>query len=165
MGRTRESLRAKAVTPRRSVAAWRRDNIGRHLNHALSRFEARVLTLVQRMGYSKLRLAHVHLTRNLDLAGSRISDLAERAGMTKQSMSELVEQCAAAGLIERVTTEEDRRARIVQFTAEGLALLDAFRIAVKRAEAEMRSTIGPESFDVVRCALAAYGAKVRTLEL
>jgi len=45
-----------------------------------------------------------------------------------------------------------------------MSLLDAFRIAVKRAEAEMRSKIGPASFDVVRRALAAYAAKVRTLE-
>lgn len=122
------------------------------------------MALVAAAGYADLRHAHIHLTRNLDLDGTRIVDLAERAGMTKQSMSELVEQCAAAGLVERHSSAGDKRARIVRFTRDGLALLGAFRIAVRRAEAEMRSEIGAEAFDAARAALARYGGKVRTLE-
>jgi DNA-binding MarR family transcriptional regulator len=146
-----------------SSVAWRHENMGRHLNHALSRFEARVLELIEAAGFETPRKSYIHLTRNLDLAGTGIGDLAERAGMTKQSMSELVEQSVAAGLVRRVTGTTDRRSRIVKFTPRGLALLEAFRGALARAEAEMRAEVGAELYDAARQALAAYGQAVTTL--
>jgi DNA-binding MarR family transcriptional regulator len=69
----------------------------------------------------------------------------------------------AAGLVRRVTGTTDRRSRIVKFTPRGLALLEAFRGALARAEAEMRAEVGAELYDAARKALAAYGQAVTTL--
>src|SRR6185295_414628 len=101
---TRITRRARTVKTRRAAAAiphkdfgdrWRHDNAGRLLNNAVSRFESRVLQLMSRSGHPEARISHISLTRNLDLRGTRVSELGRRAGMTKQAMGELVTQCAA----------------------------------------------------------------------
>lgn len=136
---------------------WRHDNIGRLLNNVVRRFEARVLELMSRAGHIGTRIAHVSLTRSLDLSGTRITELARRSAMTKQAMGELVQQCEALGLVETATDTRDRRARLVRFTGRGLAWLDAFRAAVDEAEREMREEAGDAAMESVRRALASYG--------
>lgn len=137
---------------------WRHDNIGRLLNNAVRRFEDRVLELMTAAGYEETRISHVNLTRNLDRDGTRITELASRAGMTKQAMSELVEQCEGIGLVRREIDPADKRARIIHFTRLGLQWLDAFSRAVDRAEQEMRAELGPAKHDGVRAALKLYGS-------
>lgn len=143
--------------------AWRHANIGRLLNNAVRRFEARVLELMSKRGHIETRLAHVNLTRNLDLEGTRLTELAQRASMSKQAMGELVDQCEASGLVTRAIDPKDRRARIVRFTPAGLAWLDAFRGAVDVAEREMQTELGNEAMSAIVKGLAAYGAKFDAL--
>jgi len=100
--------------------------------------------------------AHVHITRHLALQGSRLTELAERAGMTKQAMGDLVTQCEAWGLVVREPDPIDARARQVRFTQSGLAWLNAFRAAVQQAEAEFRAEVGEEVATVVALGLEAY---------
>jgi DNA-binding MarR family transcriptional regulator len=152
-------LRAK-----KSGTAWRHANVGRLLNNAVRRFEARVLELMSAKGHDETRIAHVSLTRNLDVDGTRLTELARRASMSKQAMGELVDQCANLGLVDRVADPSDRRARIVMFTPAGLAWLDAFRDAVDVAEQEMRSELGKTAMDAILKGLAAYGARFDTLD-
>lgn len=147
-----------------SATAWRHANVGRLLNNATRRFEARVLELMSASGHAETRIAHVSLTRNLDVEGTRLTDLARRASMSKQAMGELVDQCAALGLVDRIADPSDRRARIVKFTRAGRAWLNAFRDAVDIAEREMRAELGKTAMDAILKGLAAYGAKFDPLE-
>jgi DNA-binding MarR family transcriptional regulator len=149
---------------RTSGTAWRHANIGRLLNNAVRRFEARVLELMSASGHVETRMAHVSLTRNLDVEGTRLTELARRASMSKQAMGELVDQCAELGLVDRIADPSDRRARIVTFTPEGLVWLDAFRDAVDVAEREMRAELGKATMDTILRGLAAYGARFDTLD-
>jgi DNA-binding MarR family transcriptional regulator len=114
-------------------------------------------------GHPQARISHVSLTRNLDLTGTRVSELARRAGMTKQAMGELVSQCVALKLVVTSADPSDKRARVVQFTPAGLRWLEAFRHAVDEAEREMRDEVGSMAMDVLRGALALYGAGFDTL--
>src|SRR5256885_3467228 len=84
------------------------------------------------------------------------TDLAERAGMTKQSMGDLVAQCEAWGLVTRESDERDARARRIRFTPAGLAWLQAFHDAVSQAEAEFREEVGDDIATVVALGLEAY---------
>jgi DNA-binding MarR family transcriptional regulator len=155
---------ATARAPHREPGdRWRHDNVGRLLNNAVARFESRVLALMFQSGHPQARISHISLTRNLDLKGTRVSELARRAGMTKQAMGELVSLCAALKLVVTDTDPSDKRARIVQFTSEGRRWLDAFRHAVDQAEREMQDEVGPMSMDVLRGALALYGRGFDTL--
>ncbi|MFH6565646.1 MarR family winged helix-turn-helix transcriptional regulator [Pseudomonas kulmbachensis] len=144
---------------------WRHANIGRLLNNAVRRFEAHVLELMSERGHAETRIAHVSLTRNLDVDGTRLTELAKRASMSKQAMGELVVQCEGLGLVARTVDPSDRRARIVTFTPAGLAWLEAFRAAVDIAENEMRQELGDKTMNVIIEGLCAYGTTFNTLQI
>src|SRR5262245_51173071 len=155
---------AAALVPGKHLRdSWRHDNVGRLLNNARSRFEARVLELMSQSGHPQARISHLSLTRNLDLKGTRVTELARRAGMTKQAMGELVTQCVELRLVVVGADASDKRARIVRFTPQGVRWLDAFRQAVDQAEREMRKEIGATSMDALLAALARYGLAFDTL--
>jgi DNA-binding MarR family transcriptional regulator len=133
----------------------------------MRRFDARVLYLMAHNVEVPLALsnlaardqigaAHIHITRHLALGGSRLTDLAARAGMTKQAMGDLVAQCEAWGLVVREPDPHDARARQVRFTPTGLAWLQAFREAVAQAETEFRAEVGEAVATVVAMGLEAY---------
>jgi len=115
-------------------------------------------------GHDETRIAHVSLTRNLDVEGTRLTELARRASMSKQAMGELVDQCVELGLVDRVADPSDGRARIVTFTSAGLTWLEAFRDAVDAAEQEMRAELGKSTMDAIVKGLAVYGARFDALE-
>ena len=100
--------KANPLRAKKSGTAWRHANIGRLLNNAVRRFEARVLELMSASGHVDTRIAHVGLTRNLDVEGTRLTELARRASMSKQAMGELVDQCVELGLVDRVADPGDR---------------------------------------------------------
>ena len=148
---------------------WRLTHLGRRLGHALRRFDERVLQLMASDVQVPLALsnlaardqvgaAHIHITRHLSVSGSRLTDLAASAGMTKQAMGDLVNQCEAWGLVTRLPDAYDRRARRVVFTASGLLWLEAFGRAVARAESEFRDAVGNDVATVVALGLEAYVA-------
>jgi DNA-binding MarR family transcriptional regulator len=134
--------------PDASNHGWRLTHLGRLLGHSLRRFDARVLQLMARDPQVPLALsnlaareqigaAHIHITRHLAVGGSRLTELAFSAGMSKQAMGDLVDQCEAWDLVRREPDPQDRRARRVVFTDTGLLWLEAFRRAVAQAQAEL----------------------------
>jgi len=146
---------------------WRLTHLGRLLGEAMRRFDERVLHLMAHnidvplalsnlAARAQVSAAHIHITRHLELQGTRLTALAQRAGMSKQAMGDLVDQCEAWGLVTRAPDARDARARLVQFTPTGLAWLQAFREAVAQAEQEFRSEVGGDVATVVAIGLEAY---------
>ena len=146
---------------------WRLTHLGRLMGHALRRFDERVLELMTHSVNVPLALsnlaargqvgaAHIHITRHLSLRGSRLTELAQSAGMSKQAMGDLVDQCEAWDLVHRIPDPIDARAKRIVFTATGLAWLQAFREAVTQAEAEFRAQVGEHVATVVALGLEAY---------
>ena len=147
--------------------SWRVTHLGRLMGHALRRFDERVLWLMSRDVLVPLALsnlaardqvgaAHIHITRHLALNGSRLTNLALSAGMSKQAMGDLVTQCEAWGLVTRELDPFDKRAKKVMFTDDGLLWLGAFERAVAQAESEFRASVGQEVATVVALGLEAY---------
>jgi len=148
--------------------SWRVTHLGRLMGNALRRFDERVLWLMSRDVLVPLALsnlaardqvgaAHIHITRHLALKGSRLTDLAKSAGMSKQAMGDLVTQCEAWGLVTRELDGYDKRAKTVMFTDDGLLWLGAFERAVALAETEFRASVGQDVATVVALGLEAYG--------
>lgn len=146
---------------------WRLTHLGRLMGEALRRFDARVLALMagsidvplalsNLAARDQVGAAHIHITRHLAVGGSRLTDLALSAGMSKQAMGDLVDQCEAWGIVRREPDPYDRRARRVVFTESGLAWLEAFRCAVVQAEDEFRQAVGDDVAMVVGLGLEAY---------
>lgn len=155
------------ASPANLSDGWRLTHLGRLLGHAVRRFDERVLELMARnidvplalsnlAARSQVSAAHIHITRHLELQGSRLTVLAQRAGMSKQAMGDLVDQCEAWGLVSREPDPQDTRARLVRFTPTGLAWLQAFKEAVVQAEAEFHNEVGPDVATVVSIGLEAY---------
>jgi DNA-binding MarR family transcriptional regulator len=79
-------------------------------------------------GFVEIRPAHGRVFENLDRTGTRLSDLAARAQMTHQSMSELVDGLVATGYLERQPDPADRRAKLICLTPRGRQMM---RLAVR----------------------------------
>ena len=146
---------------------WRQMHLGRLLGHAMRKFDERVLHLMAHDAGVPLALAnlaardqisaaHIHITRHLAMQGSRLTVLAQAAGMSKQAMGDLVNQCEAWGLVKRERDGQDARAKKVVFTADGLAWLDAFKTAVAQVESEFKESVGQDVATVVALGLEAY---------
>jgi DNA-binding MarR family transcriptional regulator len=144
--------------------------MGHWLRLALERFDTRVLALMAHdpgmpLGLANLvergqvGAAHIHITRHLATEGSRLTELAQSAGMTKQAMGTLVDQCEAWGMVTREPDPHDARARQVRFTPTGLAWLDAYRAAIAQAELELRQAVGEEVATVLAIGLEAYSGQ------
>ena len=99
---------------------WRQSHLGRLLGQAMRRFDERVyelmshdvrvpLALSNLASRGQVSAAHIHITRHVGLQGSRLSELADSAGMTKQAMGDLVDQCVAWGLVQREPDPRDAR--------------------------------------------------------
>ena len=158
----------KAPLPERREG-WRQAHLGHWMRLALQRFEARVLDLMARnvnvplalsnlAARGQLSASHVHITRHLALEGLRLTDLAQRADMSKQAMGKLVDQCEAWGLVSREVDARDARAVRVVFTEVGYAWLNAYGQAVAQAEEELRAAVGDEVAAVISIGLEAYAA-------
>ncbi|HEX4107433.1 MAG TPA: MarR family transcriptional regulator [Solirubrobacteraceae bacterium] len=101
-------------------------------------------------GYDAVRPSHMCVFRSLDPDGSRLSDLAEQADMTKQAFGEHVAKLEAAGYIERRPDPRDGRAKLVVPTERGRGvLLFAGQIAAD-IEREWSAAIGAERIAQLR---------------
>jgi DNA-binding MarR family transcriptional regulator len=72
-------------------------------------------------GYAELRPAHACVFGTIRPEGNRLTELAERADMTKQAVGEVVSELEAIGYVERVPDPSDGRAKIIKLTERGLA--------------------------------------------
>ena len=95
-----------------------------------------LIARVAAAGYHDIRPSDSRVFENLDPAGTRLSDLAFRAQMTHQSMSELVSGLESRGYVTRVPDPADRRARIVCLTERGQKLMRIALDALSEIETE-----------------------------
>lgn len=148
---------------------WRDTHLGRLLALASRRFDARVLTVMAHNDELALALAnlaargnltasHIQITRHLPLTGCSLTELAARAGITKQAMGKLVDQCAAWDLVHRTPDPYDARSIRVVFTSSGVQWLKAYGHAVQQAELEFGIAVGTEVATVIHLGLEAYAA-------
>jgi DNA-binding MarR family transcriptional regulator len=93
-------------------------------------------------GHPAIRPPHGNVMQFLDEGGTRVSVLAERAQMTKQSMAELVAHLERLGYVERVPDPSDRRAKLVRATPRGKQLYAIARDLVAEIEAEWTRRLG-----------------------
>jgi DNA-binding MarR family transcriptional regulator len=118
-------------------------NLGLLLYIPYRAMEARVFAEMAALGY-ELTPAQARLFQRIGPDGTRLTDLAERAQVTKQTAGFLVDQLEKAGFVERVPDPRDARARLVRITDRGEATLPAAAEVVARVEAEWTAHLGEE---------------------
>jgi DNA-binding MarR family transcriptional regulator len=81
-----------------------------------------MVSWAHQQGFQEARYAHNAVFGHLPAGdGVRAVDLAQRAGMTRQSMGEVVRDLVALGVAEMVPDPADGRAKLVRYTTMGKA--------------------------------------------
>ncbi len=142
-------------TDEQQLQELRERHVGRLLLQAHRAFNARAVEKLQERGYENLTLAHLTLLPHLDVAGTRITTLAERAGMTKQGMGQLVLDLERQGYVARTPDPSDRRAALVAFTDAGKRFLRDAVTVTRDLETEYAALLGQQQLATLRDALAA----------
>ena len=105
-------------------------------------------------GYTDLSRATGVVFEMIDDDGSRVTDMARRARMTKQGMGHLVATVEALGYVERVDDATDGRAQLVLLTRRGRQAAKAGGVGLTKLEDQWRSLLGERRYETVRRALA-----------
>lgn len=105
-------------------------------------------------GFPDIRPTHCQVLRGIAPGGSRLTDLAAAARMTKQSMGALVDHLEAAGYVERVPDRVDGRVKAIRLTPYGRQAAEAIGDLGTRIEQEWAQKIGRRRLDELREALA-----------
>ncbi|HAE46246.1 MAG: MarR family transcriptional regulator [Tistrella sp.] len=134
---------------------FRQVNLGRLLDEVHMGFDRRALHYLRESGYPMLNAAHTHVLRTMRFEGSTITDMAARAGISKQAMSKLVAAFEDQGFVALAPDPADARSRIVTVTEDGRRLLSLGIQALKRAEADIARVIGGDRLDQLIDLLAA----------
>ena len=101
------------------------DNFAPVLAAAGRALTATMMAKVAGCGFNDVTPAFASLLLLLDATGSRATTLAQRAGITKQAVSQLVRELEARDYVEQVPDSTDTRAKIVRLTENGVALKEA----------------------------------------
>ena len=97
-------------------------------------------------GYDDLSAAHVGLWRYPGLDGLRPSQLADLAGITKQSVNDLLGHLERHGYLGRVPDPADGRARVIRLTSKGRRLQQTIYAEAGAAEMRIAEILGPRRF-------------------
>jgi DNA-binding MarR family transcriptional regulator len=109
---------------------------------------------LEERGWPELRASQATLVLNVDRRyGTRLTELARRAGVTKQAMMVVVDDLEVRGLVRRTPDPEDGRAKVVRLTARGRTCAAECRRAVAAVDARARRTLGGRRHDSLREAL------------
>ena len=131
----------------------RPEHIGWPLWQAAFLWKEAYIAAMQEAGHDWYGKAQSNITAFLDPKGTRQRHLVECSGLTKQAVQQLVDDLEAAGIVYRVADPEDKRAKIIHYTAAGKAALrDGARIK-RRIEADMTEALGAAGMAKLRALL------------
>ena len=146
----------RAESPRRgrsaqliesSLSVFGRRNIGVLLQQLARDFERRARTTLQARGHTELLPSHQVVFAGLGRNGTRLTVLAQNAGMTKQAMGQIVDDLEQLGYVERTPDPEDGRAKIVRFTPAGLDFVCDAAEVLDEIWREYSSLLGAQELD------------------
>lgn len=111
--------------------------------------DERVRLAMREAGYD-VTVAQSRLAQRIADEGSRLTELADRAQVTKQTASLLVAALEREGLVERVPDPADGRARLIRLSARGREAAQRAKEVVMGVEREWTEHLGPELADRLR---------------
>jgi DNA-binding MarR family transcriptional regulator len=130
-------------------------HIGRLFRDAFAMFEADLLEELHRVaGATSLRPTHNAVLRYMDAdTGTRASTLAERSGLTRQALTQIVDDLERLGYVERRPDPDDRRAKLVVYTERGRTAFEAGRHIIEDIERRYATALGTAEFAALRASL------------
>lgn len=123
-----------------------REPVGQLLVQLLREFRRELFAPASEAGYPDIRAPHLQIFGNLDVAGIRLTALAERAQLSLAAASELVNELQDLGYLERKRDVTDGRAKLIVPTARGRQALRDARDRVAEIEQHWSGLLGPDRF-------------------
>lgn len=130
--------------------SFRTENFGRLLLIALNNWQEALAEGLRKKGFTDVRTSHISLLRHIDMDGTRITEIAERAGITKQAVGQLVKICESLNLVTTMPDEVDGRAKIVIFTDHGRKLILEQQAIIAAIDNAVEEKIGKQEFRNLR---------------
>ncbi len=140
---------------RQAFERRRRQSVGQLLLRAARLLNERAIGRVRAAGAPELRPVHMTLLPHLDLEGTRLTELARRMSISKQGVSQIVDDLEAMGLVERRPDPSDGRARLVCFSDRGERALSHGLGVLEALEAELSREVGAGQMRQLRKGLVA----------
>jgi DNA-binding MarR family transcriptional regulator len=116
--------------------------------------EQRVFRALAEAGFDDFTPAQARVMQRIGPDGTRLTELAEAAQVTKQTAGALVDQLERAGYVRRTPDPTDARARLVRIAERGAAARPVADAVVAQVEAEWRAHLGDRPWRQLREALA-----------
>src|SRR5215831_5863163 len=120
--------------------------IGALLRVPAQAIHRRIITELNAAGFEELRVPHMAVLQYPGPDGVRPGLLAERAGMSKQAMNQLLRSLEDVGYIVRSNAPDEGRARIVRFTRRGRAAFAKVHDILRDIEREWSAELGAKDF-------------------
>jgi DNA-binding MarR family transcriptional regulator len=128
-------------------------HLNRTLLEAFRAVDAQVDAALEARGASNLSPRHATALLLIDRSGVRLTDLAARAGITKQAMMQVVNDLDRLRLVERSPDPNDARAKIVKLTTRGQRERADASKAVASTEQKLRRRLGADRYEALKEAL------------
>lgn len=112
--------------------------------------ERRIFAELAELGYDDITYSQGRLIQRMAPGGSRLTDLAEQAHITKQSAGFLVDRLVQTGYVERVPDPTDARARLIRAAPRGERAIAEAAGIVARVEAEWTAYLGARDMAALR---------------
>ncbi|HEY3557543.1 MAG TPA: MarR family winged helix-turn-helix transcriptional regulator [Kribbella sp.] len=101
-------------------------------------------------GHTEVKMAHNSVFGTLHAGGARAADMAVRAGITRQSMGEVIRDMVALDLLQMRPDPADGRAKVVDYSEHGLEVAgDGFRYLID-LDRRLEEEFGEQEYAVVR---------------
>ncbi|MFD6219336.1 MarR family winged helix-turn-helix transcriptional regulator [Nocardia asteroides] len=133
-------------------------NLGVLLFVPYREMERRVLVALAEAGFDDLTQAQARLVARIAPEGSRLTDLAAQAQVTKQTAKVLVDQLVRAGYLSREPDPTDGRARLLRLAERGAGAAETANQAAALVESEWIAHLGPRTAADLRTALTSLRA-------
>jgi DNA-binding MarR family transcriptional regulator len=125
-------------------------NLGLLLYIPYRAMESRIFAALAEAGFDDFTPAQARVFQRIAPGGSRLTDLAEQAQITKQSAGFLVDQLERAGYVERVADPSDARARLVRVAERGAKAVPVAASIVAGIEDEWAAHLGRQRIGQLR---------------
>jgi len=146
------------IAPARQYGAMGEQGLSRLLLEAFRAVDAEVGSALADRGSPELSPGHAAALLLIDRRGTRLTELAARAGITKQAMMQVLDDLEAEGFVRRQPDPRDARAKVVKLTAKGVRGRAEARKAISAVDARVRRNLGGRSYDAMREALENLAA-------
>jgi DNA-binding MarR family transcriptional regulator len=130
-------------------------NTGLLLFIAYRAMENRIFAALARAGFDDFTLAQARVMQRIGPEGTRLTQLAEAAQVTKQTAGHLVDQLARTGYVRRTPDPTDARARLVRLAERGVAAQPVAAAVLAEVEDEWRAHLGERRWRQLREALTS----------